>query len=142
MISLRKFVLKKLQNYVQCFQTVIKGLEGQPQQWSEAERKKIDAALTKVGFTLITRNRAHKQGYDLADDAQPVGAAYYPAPIAHYCNMYILECHFVKSARQPAPQAPIIDRYDEAARALGFPTWRDLIKDIYEGRAKVERVKS
>lgn len=143
MANLQTFVLKKLQSYEAHFQSVIKGLEGQPEGWSEEKRKRVEKALAKVGFTLITRNRAHKQGYNLADDAKPVGQGYYPAPIAHYCDMYILECHFVKSARQPAAEkAPAIDRYDEKAQALGYPTWRDMMIDVYEGRASVTKVQS
>lgn len=140
MTNLKSFVLRKLQGYSTNVQSVIKGLEGQPEAWSEDERKKITKTLEKLGFTVITRNRAHKQGYNLADDAKPVGKGYYPAPIGYYCDMYILECHFVKSARQPATKAAAVDRYDEKAQAQGFDTWRDMLIAVYEGRAKVERV--
>lgn len=143
MANLKTFVLKKLQGHSTNVQSVIKGLEGQPEAWSEDERKKITKTLEKLGLTVITRNRAHKQGYNLADDAKPIGKGYYPAPIAYYCDMYILECHFVKSARQPAPKvkAPI-DRYEERARALGYPTWRDLLIEILEKGATVTKVQS
>lgn len=136
----RSALMKVLESYINDLQSVVTGLKGENWQWSEHKRKNVAATLAKHKLSLVTRNGASRQGYTLRDDAPPIAAGYYPSPIGRYCDLFILEIDFVKSARQPATKAAAADRYDEKAQAQGFDTWRDMLIAVYEGRAKVERV--
>lgn len=135
----RSALVKVIGSYIDDLQSVVTGLKGENWQWSEHKRKKVAATLAKFKLSLVTRNGASKQGFAARDDAPPIAAGYYPAPIGRYCDLFILEIDFVKSARDVAPKADPISQYDAVAVGLGFASWRAMMTAIYEGKATVNK---
>lgn len=135
----RAALVGRLESWIDDLQSVVTGLKGDNWQWSELKRKQVANTLAKFKLSLVTRNGASKQGFSPRDDAPPMAAAYYPAPIGRYCDLFILETDFVKSARAKDPKLDQMDRYDEKAAALGFASWRAMMIAIYEGKATVNK---
>ncbi|MGB3205197.1 MAG: hypothetical protein WBB28_09430 [Crinalium sp.] len=75
--------------------SVVLGLGGKPFAWGEGQRRSWVPILRKIGITLVSNSRIEKLGYRLKRNAQPVGSAYYGAPIQRIVDLYFLELQCV-----------------------------------------------
>lgn len=78
------------------------GLRGKLFQWGETERINYTLRAANLGVTLVTATTLKRRGYELKRNAQPVGRAYYGAPLSRYADLYVLECHCKPSAAEKA----------------------------------------
>lgn len=81
-----------LNRYQEIAQMIINGLEGRPFRWGDAERQAYTAKALRMGCTLVTRTRADRLGWVVRQGAEPVGVAYFGAPIQRYASLFVLEC--------------------------------------------------
>lgn len=131
-------IQERLGAYDGHLQSVIHGLANNNEQaWSVQKRKQVEVVLKRLGYTLVTRSRAKKMGYELLDDAQPIAQGYYEAPIADYHDLYILECHFRLVRLRKLRTKDLANRFDPQAQALGFESWKEMMIAISEGKATV-----
>lgn len=70
---------------------VLKGLNGNPFNWGDTQRKSWIPILKKIDITLVTKTQIEKQGLILKRGAKPVGTAYFGSPIKKYADLYVLE---------------------------------------------------
>lgn len=87
---------------------VAQGLEGNRFTWGSGQREHWVPLLERVGMTLRTKTQITKMGYRLKRGAQPVGRAYYDAPLQRYAELYLIEYQCV------AVQNPAADSQTES----------------------------
>lgn len=89
---------KQLIRLHQLTHTILQGLDGKPFHWGQGERWAYTPMLTKIGVTLVTRNRIDKLGYRLKKSQKPVGTTYFGTPIDKQADVFVLEIQCVKIA--------------------------------------------
>lgn len=98
----------RISSYQYVLAAIERGLEGRPFQWGEGERRPYTAKAARMGMTLVTVTGAKTHGYRVKRGAQPVGHAYFGAPIKRYAALYVLECQCV----------PIVQTDKQSAQTL------------------------
>ena len=68
---------------------VLAGLAGTPFDWSASEHQRRVHELGLLGVRLMTETAIERSGHGLKRGAQPVGKAYFEAPICKWRGVYV-----------------------------------------------------
>jgi hypothetical protein len=76
------------------------GLSGKRKfHWGDGERQAYTKKALAMGVTLVTRNQIRKRNYELKRGQEPVGTAYFGAPIQKATDLFILECQCKRNGK-------------------------------------------
>jgi hypothetical protein len=78
---------------------ILQGLNGNKFEWNQGQRYNWVPILRKAGITLVSATQLKKHGYRLKNRQNPVGSAYFGAPIQRQVDLFVLEIQTVRDTK-------------------------------------------
>lgn len=81
----------QMERLAELLEVVLRGLRGQPFNWSEGQRQPWTALLRRAGVELLTETQIKKRDHVLKRGAKAVGRGYFGAPIQRNAELYVFD---------------------------------------------------